>query len=97
MNQAPLGSLIRCSVVFTNDAGVPSDPGEVNFQLHNPNGSPTNYVYGTNAELVKDSVGHYHVDVNGSISGKWAFRFYSTGDGQAANESSFRIGASEFA
>ena len=86
-----VGDLVRCSAVFTDYAGAVLDPTVVKFRFIKPSGSITRYTYGTDAQLVKDSVGHYHVDVSVDATGEWKYRWQSTGVGQAAEESAFFV------
>jgi len=45
---------------------------------------------------VKAAVGSYYTDVVATDAGIWYYRFYSTGTGQAAGETSFRVRESSF-
>lgn len=90
------GDLVRCSGAFTDSDGNATDPTVVLFKFQNPAGTETSYTYGVDAELVKDSTGNYHVDINANAVGTWYYRFYSTGTGQAADESAFIVADSEF-
>lgn len=90
------GGLVRCTGTFTDSSGDAIDPTSVFFSALSPGGTQTDYTYGTNAELVKSSTGVYYVDVNANASGDWYYRFYSTGSGQAANETRFVIQSSQF-
>jgi len=90
------GDLIRCSAAFTDADDNAQDPTVVGFKVRDPSNNITSYVYGTDAELVKDSTGNYHVDVDADEVGTWYYRFYSTGTGQAADESEFEIEATKF-
>ena len=96
INTYDVGGLIRCSAIFTNIAGAAVDPAVVKFKFRTPAGTITTYTYGTDAALVKDSTGNYHVDVNATGEGMWFYRFESTGTGQAAEEHNFFIANSEF-
>lgn len=91
-----LGDLVRISGAWTNAAGTATDPTAVFAQYTTPAGVTTSLTYLTDAELVKDSTGNYHVDINGNAVGTWYYRFYSTGTGQGANEGYFVINRSEF-
>lgn len=90
------GDLIRCSGAFTDAAEDAQDPTVVIFKFTNPSGNTTTYTYDTDAELVKDSVGNYHVDVDADESGRWYTRWEATGTGQAADEELFFVVASRF-
>ena len=96
MNQYQKGDLVRCTASFTTSAGVATNPTAVRFQVRTPAGDTTEYVYGTDAEVVRPATGSYYVDVNASEAGTWRYRFYSTGTGQAADESAFRVKDSWF-
>jgi hypothetical protein len=95
-NQYDVGALVRCSGVFTNRSGTAVDPTVVGFKVKNPSGTVTTYTYGSGAQVVRDSAGHYHVDVDANAPGQWHYRFYSTGTGQAASEGVFDVDDSAF-
>ncbi len=84
------GQKVRCSVAFTV-SGVATDPTTVTCKVKDPSGNVTTYVYGTDAALVKDSTGNYHVDVTTDENKQWYFRFEGTGACVAVEESSFRV------
>ncbi len=90
------GDLVRVSAVFTTAAGANLDPTAVLCQVRRATGATTTYTYLTDAALVKDSSGHYHVDVDANGEGLWYYRWYSTGTGQAADETTFSVEASAF-
>jgi hypothetical protein len=91
VNSYDKGDVVVLSAAFTDLLNVPIDPDTVTFKVKAPDGSVTTFVFGTDLELVKDSVGNYHVDVSVNLDGHWRYRFESTGIGQAAEESSFYI------
>lgn len=95
-NKYDLGDLVRVSVAFTNSAGTAIDPTAVLCQYKSPAGTTTALTYGTDVALVKDSTGNYHVDIDCDEEGTWDCRYYSTGTGQAAAETSFRVRVSAF-
>lgn len=96
MNEWPLGSQVRCTCTFADSAGVPTDPDEVYFQALSPAGTLTSYHYSEDAELVKDDTGDYHALVDADDTGRWHYRFYSTGVGQSASETLFLVKESGF-
>lgn len=95
-NQYDNGDLVRVSVVFTDSSNANVDPTVVKVSVKTPAGVTTTYTYGTDAALVKDSAGHYHLDIDASASGTWHYRWFSTGTGQAAAESFFVVNAGNF-
>jgi hypothetical protein len=92
-----LGDAVTVRAAFTNPTTQAAlDPDAVFFKYKNPAGTIVTLQYGSDAALVKDSTGIYHVDVNANAAGKWLYRFYSTGTGQAAEEGAFKIRRSSF-
>jgi hypothetical protein len=91
------GQLVRCTGRFQNTSGTLVDPTTPKFDFKSPVVSGfTTYTHPTNAQLVKDSTGVYHVDLDANAAGTWYFRFYGTGTNQAANEMSFTVADSQF-
>jgi hypothetical protein len=97
MSEYVKGSQVRCSGAFTNAAGAAQDPTNVFFKQKDPEGTVTTYEYGTDSELVKDSTGNYHVDVDADQAGIWYYRFEATGTGKGADEQTFTVARSQFA
>jgi len=95
-NVYQVGDLVRCTGTFTDADGNAQDPDAVLCQVLDPSKTLAEYEYGTDPELVKDSTGVYHVDVDVDAAGWWKYRFYATGTGQAADEERFRAEDSEF-
>lgn len=92
----PLGSSMRAAARFTvfgTETDV--DPDDVFFSVKTPAPVLTTYEYGVDAEVVKDSVGHYHIDLNANEVGVWYVRPFSEGNGQAADEESFTVADAE--
>lgn len=91
INSYDVGDLVRVSAAFTDDAGTATDPTTVSIAYKSPAGVTTTLVYGTDPEVVRDSAGHYHADIDVTESGTWRFRWFSSGPGQAAEESRFYV------
>lgn len=71
---------VRCTVVIQDvDSGAYVDPTTLTFSTYNPFGTTTDYVYGVDPEVVKDSVGHYHCDVTLDEPGDWYYQWRGTG------------------
>lgn len=96
INAYTLGKVVRVSAAFTTAAGVATDPTLVLCKYKNPAGIVTTLTYGTDAALVRDSAGNYHVDLDAATEGAWYVRWYSTGSGQTAEESQFLVPTSAF-
>lgn len=91
-----IGDVVRCVSVFRNIAGTAVDPSTVKAWVQSPVGVETLYTYGTDAGLVKDSTGNYHLDIEPSIPGVWVYRFEGTGSNKGADETTFIVRKSAF-
>lgn len=91
------GELVRVSGVFETPAGDPTDPTTVKVTIVRPDGDTSTYVHGTDAALVKASVGDYYIDVSATIPGVWTYWWHSEGTGQAADEKKFLVDPAEAA
>lgn len=92
-NSYYLGQTIRLSVNIQVTA-VDTDPGALTFWIRpGVRGTKTEYIYGTDAALVKDSTGDYHVDwlVADEVEHFYGFRNPSTGAARGAVESRFLV------
>ena len=76
-----VGTTVRISVNFQDDDGTDTDPSGVTFETFSPSGEATLYTYETDADLVKLDTGDYHIDVVPDESGRWTYRWTSTGNG----------------
>ena len=74
-------SAVRWSVTIKNASAVLTDPDTLRFTAYRAGGaSSVSYLYLTDAQLVKDSAGKYHVDyIIPDSPGKWYGVFKSTG------------------
>lgn len=92
----PWKSLVRLTATFTDFFGAPVDPDSVTVRTNSPDLTVDVKVYGTDIEVVRDSEGKYHFDVNAIEPGDWEYRWEGTGIGQAAGEGKFKVGGSVF-
>lgn len=89
------GVTVRMSATFTV-GGSPADPSGVNFFIKSPTNVITEYSFGTDNELVQDSVGYYHVDFIVNEAGTWTYRFEGSGTASGADEETFNVLRSQF-
>ena len=94
-NAYDIGDLVRCTGTFAS-SGTNVNPDAIMFKVKTPAGVVTTLTYGTDAALVRDSTGVYHVDVSVAEAGEYVYRFWSTGTGQAASEGQFVVKATLF-
>lgn len=89
------GDVVRITATL-KVSGVLTDPGTLRFKYKNPAGTITTKVYGTDVDLVKDSVGTFHFDLTLSTQGTWWYRWESTGTAAGAKERRIQVRPSEF-
>lgn len=86
-----VGALVRLKATFTN-ATLPIDPAAVSIFVADPAGDVTEYTYGGEGTIVKESPGVYYLDFSiPDQPGIWYWRAQSTGTGQAAKERRFDV------
>jgi hypothetical protein len=90
-----VNSPIRLTVNLIDDAGNDTDPTTVLIKILDPFGISTTYTYGTGSEVTKQSVGDYAADITPDSSGRWRFRWETTG-GVIALEGDFLVQDSAF-
>jgi hypothetical protein len=95
LNAYDIGDLVRCTGTFAS-GGTNVNPTAVLFKVKSPAGVVTTYTYGTDAALVRDATGVYHVDVSADEAGEYVYRFWATGTGQAASEGTFIVRSTLF-
>ncbi len=89
---------LRLTVTFADSDGAAVDPSMVTFSTCSPCGTQVSYVYGTDSEVGKSAVGNYYADIVPDESGRWFFRWKTTGTGTAlVDEGNFIVQASKFA
>ena len=91
-----IGEQVEIAYTFVNSAGAAADPTVVTVSIKAPSGTETDYVYGTDAECVKDSTGAYHVDLTFAAAGVYHWRWVGTGAVVDAEEGFLRVRASAF-
>lgn len=61
------------------DSSSLEDPAGVRVDIIDPGGNTTTFVYATDVEVVKESVGVYYIDVLLDQLGQWEIWFTATG------------------
>lgn len=69
------GELARIFLVALNTAGQVADPGALRLMLKAPASGVTTYTYGVDAEVVRESEGRYHADIQVTAAGIWPYRW----------------------
>ena len=95
-NSYDIGDRVRVSNRFATPAGVDTDPTTVVCKYIDPSLNVTTKTYGSDAEVVKDSTGRYHLDIDVDEAGTWSYRWTGTGAVVAAGEQTFVVRESAF-
>jgi hypothetical protein len=86
------GTVVNLEALFEVD-GTPTDPDTLTVTVQDPDGVSTDYVYLTDAEVVRDSAGAFHMDLatlDGEL-GRWTWRFQGTGSAEGVFEGEFYL------
>ncbi len=95
MNAYVKGQSVRLSASFTNPDGAAYDPGTVTITYKAPASASVSKVYGQDAEVMRDGLGKYHMDIIVTAAGEWYYRTDGAGGGQAAAEDAFYVSETE--
>lgn len=86
------GNTLRRAAAFANAAGAAADPSTVTYKYRKPGSATvTSLVYGTDAEVVKDSTGNYHVDLELDTGGIWTDWWVTTGTPKKTTRGTFAV------
>jgi hypothetical protein len=91
-----IGDLVRITGSLTTADGTPVDPTALVCKVKGPDGALTTYTYGATTFPIRTGAGVYYVEVTPTLPGEYAYRFASTGTGQAADEGRFIVKESAF-
>jgi hypothetical protein len=86
------GASVAVRATFTV-ASVPTDPATLVARARRPDGTEVAYAYGTDAALVRESAGHYRLDLVPAVVGTWWVTWEPTGAGQVGQEATFAVRA----
>jgi hypothetical protein len=76
------GDTYPANVTVRDDDGDLVDPDTLSLNVRDPEGDITTYVYGTDEEVVRDSLGVYYADVEIGVPGMWVFAWSTTNEEQ---------------
>jgi hypothetical protein len=89
------GATVALTIAFVNSDGDAVDPSTVKFHTMSPDCQEKSYVYGTDAEISKQSTGHYTAAITPNLSGRWWYRWVGENP-VVAVEGDFLVQASAF-
>lgn len=85
-----IGDMARITAAFTTAAGVAVDPTVITLKVKTPALLTTTYTFG-GGEIVKDSVGNYHLDYTIAASGWHRYEWQGTGAATASEPGAFSV------
>jgi hypothetical protein len=68
-------TVIVYGTLLVND--VPTDPNTLRLEIEDPVGSVTEYVWTSDLEIVRDTVGTFHFNLVITQNGRWLYRWFS--------------------
>lgn len=86
------GQVVTVTATFKDKNKALQDPTTVTLKVQDPTATtPTPYTYAA-AQIIKDSQGVYHRDIDTSGKpGKWLVRYESTGQYQTSGDGAFIV------
>jgi hypothetical protein len=90
-----IGDRRKLTCEVRDEDGALVDPTALVFTMKTPDATVTSYEYLTDVEVVRDSLGLFHVYWDCAAAGKHYWRFAATGNVGAAEESTFTVRASK--
>jgi len=91
------GEVARLDLLVQDLAGMPVDPGAVRCRVKAPDGTLSLYTYGVDPGLIRDSAGHYALDVSLDTTGAWHWRWEADSPHAGAAEGQVLVAKSRFA
>jgi hypothetical protein len=89
-NSYALGKVVRVQGTFAQNS-IAVDPTTVSVVLRRPDGIKRTYVYGTDAEVIRQATGIYYLEYPTVLAGQHWYRWSSTGNGTSAGEKAFVV------
>lgn len=77
MSEWIVGDGARIPVTIADAAGQPIDPDLLRIKVMAPNDVSTTYTYGSGADVVREGIGRYYIDILLTASGHWHWRWES--------------------
>jgi hypothetical protein len=88
------GTSVKVSAIFQDVDALAFDPDVVLCSVMSPDGAETVHTYLSDASLVRDSEGHFHLwIVSPDQEGTWTYGFKGDGDVAVTNCGEFEIEA----
>lgn len=85
------GATARITARFEDENHVLADPTTITAEFSNPAGVKTTWVFGADVELVRESVGVYHYDIDLNLPRVWHYRIEGTGTVKAVSQNQLNV------
>ena len=95
MTYYDIADRVKLQVSFVDSSGAHADPDEVTLKIKTPSGT-TSYVYGVDADVIRESAGVYYYLLLLGEAGKHVYRWEGVGTLYAGGEKDLVTNASEF-
>jgi len=96
-NTYAVGARVRTHGEFRSITGELLDPSVVRVTYQTPALVETTKIYGTDAEVIRDGIGRYRIDIDVSAAGLWYYKWFSpSGVLVTADETHFIAKATQF-
>jgi len=90
-----IGDKVRITVTCKNVTRVISDPDTLRFRFRKPDGTETVWTFGVDAQVVREAVGVFHVDLPLTMASvltkEWRYRWEAEGTFSAAYEKPLQV------
>ena len=90
-----IGDRRKLTIEVRDETGDLADPDALRFEMTTPDGQTASYILGTDAELVRDSEGCFHVYWDCAQDGIHRYKWIASGSLAVVEASSFLVGTSE--
>lgn len=91
MKTFQIGDTVRLTGTFRDEDKVLTDPTTVTVSTKTPGGVVQTWHYSTDADVIKDSTGKYHIDVAPDSEGRWTFQWKAEGTLVTLEEQHFLV------
>jgi hypothetical protein len=79
LNRYDVGDLVRFPATFKNYLEELTDPNTIRFRYVKPDGTATTLQFGVDGDIIRDSVGEFHIDLELDTKGEWQYNWISDG------------------
>jgi hypothetical protein len=91
-----VGQTARLTANIADSDGQAIDPAALRLKVQPPAGAMIAYIWGVDAEVIRDALGRFHADIVLDASGHWHWRWESDAPPAAAAEGCLVVAGSRF-